>query len=132
MWRGTGRQYLQSSRPNRSWSYFRWPSSMSSSKTKETVIVKFKSMKQKWKMLIHGKNLCNNSENLNQLKFAGKLESMCHQNHQLPFKCSQLKNAVKTHYAWFWNNIINVKRNERSQPAKIYHIIDIKKTSWCW
>ena len=93
--------------------------------------MKFKSMKQKWKMLIHGENLCNNSENLNQLKFAGKLESMCHQNHQLPVKCSQLKNAVKTHYAWFWNNIINVKRNERSQPAKIYHIIDIKKTSWC-
>ena len=28
---------------------------------------------------------------------------------------------------WSWNNVINVKLNERSQPAKSYHIIDIKK-----
>ena len=27
----------------------------------------------------------------------------------------------------FGNNVINVKLNERSQPAKIYHIIDIEK-----
>ena len=27
----------------------------------------------------------------------------------------------------FWNNIINVKLNEISQPVKIYHIIDIEK-----
>ena len=69
-------------------------------------------------------------EHLNQLKFAGKLfisESMCHENHQLAYKCRQLKNAGKIHSTWFWNNVINVKLNERSQPAKIYHIIDIEK-----
>ena len=99
-------------------------------KKKEIVIVKFKSRKQKRNILIDRKNLRNKSENLSQLKFAGKLfisESMCHENHQLAYKCRQLKNARKIHSTWFWNNVINVKLNERSQPAKIYHIIDIEK-----
>ena len=102
-------------------------------KKKETVIVKFKSKKQKWKILIDRKNLRNKSENLSQLKFTGKLfisESMCHENHQLAYKCRQLKNAGKIHSTWFWNNVINVKLNERSQPAKIYHIIDIEKLAF--
>ena len=103
---------------------------MPSAKKKETVIVKFKSTKQKRIILIDRKNLRNKSENLSQLKFAVKIfisESMCHENHQLAYKYRQFKNAWKIHSAWFWNNIINVKLNERSQPAKIYHIIDIEK-----
>ena len=67
-------------------------------KKKEIVIVKFKSRKQKWNILIDGKNLRNKSENLSQLKFAGKLfisESMCHENQQLAYKCRQLKNDIK-------------------------------------
>ena len=103
---------------------------MPSSKIKGSEIVKFKFRKQKRKILIDRKNLCNKSENLSQLKFAGKLfisESMCHENHQLAYKCRQLKNAGKLHSTWFWINVINVKLNERSQPAKIYHIIDIEK-----
>ena len=28
---------------------------------------------------------------------------------------------------WFWNNSVNVKLNESSQPTKIYHVIDIEK-----
>ena len=102
---------------------------MSSTKKKEAVIVKFKSSRQKGKILIDRKNFCNKSENLSQLKFAVKLiilESMCYENHQLAYKCRQLKNVGKTHSKWFWNNVINAKLNERSQPAKIYHI-DIKK-----
>ena len=94
---------------------------------KKRLIVKFKSRKQKLKILIDRKNLRNKSENHSQLKFAGKLfssESMCHENHQLAYKCRQLKNAWKIYSAWFWNN---VKFNERCQPAKIYHIIDIEK-----
>ena len=88
------------------------------------MIVTFKSMKQKQKILIDRKNLRNKSENLSQLKFAVKLfisGSMCHKNHQLTYKCRQFKNAGKTHLTWFWNNVINVKRNKRSQTAKIYH-----------
>ena len=52
---------------------------------------------------------------------------MYHENHQLANKSRQLKNIGKIHFTWFWNNVINVKLNERSQPAKIYHIIDIEK-----
>ena len=28
---------------------------------------------------------------------------------------------------WFWNNSVNVKLSERSQPTKIHHAIDIEK-----
>ena len=34
---------------------------------------------------------------------------MCHENHQLAYKCRQLKNAGKIHSTWFWNNVVNVK-----------------------
>ena len=40
------------------------------------------------------------SEDLRQLKFSGKFfisESMFHENHQLAYKCCQLKNAGKVH-----------------------------------
>ena len=38
-----------------------------------------------------------------------------------------MKNAGKIHSTWSWNNSINVKHNERSQPKKIHHVIDIEK-----
>ena len=28
---------------------------------------------------------------------------------------------------WFWNNSVNVKLNEKSQPTKIHHVIDIEQ-----
>ena len=121
---------MGSSLPNRSWSHSRWPSNLPSPEKKEAVIVKFKSMKKKRKILIDRQNLFYNHKNISQLKFAGKLlisESMCHENHQLAYKCRKLKNAGKIHSAWFWNNVINVKLNERSQPAKMYRTIDSKK-----
>ena len=99
-------------------------------KKKELVIVKFKCRKLKQKVLVSRKNLRNKSEDLRQLKFSGKLfisESMCHENHQLAYKCRQLKNAGKIHSTWFWNNAVNVKLSERSNPVKIFHIIDIEK-----
>ena len=99
-------------------------------KKKESVIVKFKCRKLKQKVLVNRKNLQNKSEDLRQLKFSGKLfisESMCHENHQLAYKCRQLKNAGKIHSTWFWNNAVNVKLRERSKPVKIFYIIDIEK-----
>ena len=99
-------------------------------KKKESVIVKFKCRKLKWSMLVDRKNLWNKSEDLHQLRFSRKLfisESMCHENHQLAYKCCQLKNAGKIHYTWSWNNAVNVKLSERSNPVKIFHIIDIEK-----
>ena len=94
------------------------------------LFVKFKYRKPKQSVLINSKNLRNKSEDLRQLKFSGKLfisESMCHENHQLAYKCRQLKNAGKIHSTWFWNNAVNVKLSERSNPVKIFHIIDIEK-----
>ena len=93
-------------------------------KKKESVIVKFKCRKLKWSMLQ------NKSEDLHQLRFSGKLfisESMCHENHQLAYKCRQLKNAGKIHSIWFWNNAVNVKLSEGSNLVKVFHIIDIEK-----
>ena len=99
-------------------------------KKKESVIVKFKCRKLKQNVLVNWKNLWNKSEDLHQLKFSGKLfisESMCHENHQLAYKCHQLKNTGKIHFNWFWNNAVNAKLRERSNPIKICHIIDIEK-----
>ena len=99
-------------------------------KKKESDIVKFKCRKLKRSVLVNRKNLRNKSEDLRQLRFSGKLfisESMCHENHQLAYKCRQLKNAGKIHSTWFWNNTVNVKLSERSNPVKIFHIIDIEK-----
>ena len=65
-----------------------------------------------------------------QLKFSDKLflsESTCQENHKLAYKCRQLKNTGKIHSTWFCNNSINVQFEERSQPNKIHHIIDIEK-----
>ena len=87
----------------------------------------------KRKIFIDRKNLQNNSENLNWLKFAGRVlisDSMCHENHQLPCKCKQLKNAGKMHSTWFWNNAVNIKLDERSRLATISHYW-LRETSWC-
>ena len=99
-------------------------------KKKESVIVKLKCRKLKRRVLVNRKNLRNKFEDLRQLKFSGRLfmlESMCHENHQLAYKCRQLKNAGKIHSTWFWKSAVNVKLSERSNPVKIFHIIDIEK-----
>ena len=99
-------------------------------KKKDTVIVKFKCRKQRRSILTNRKNLRNKSDGLTRLNFSGRLfvsDSMCHENHQLSYKCRQLKNAGKIHSTWFWNNSVNVKLDERSHPTKINHVIDIEK-----
>ena len=99
-------------------------------KRKESVIVKCKCRNLKRSVLVNRKDLQNKSEDLRQLRFSGKLfisESMCHENDQLAYKCRQLKNTDKIHATWFWNNAVNVKLSERSNPVKIFHIIDNEK-----
>ena len=99
-------------------------------KKMNTFIIKFKCRKQRRSILINRKNLRNKSDGLTQLNFSGRLfisESMCHENHQLSYKCRQLKNTGKIYSTWFWNNSVNVKLNEKSQSTKIHHVIDIGK-----
>ena len=93
-------------------------------------IIKFKCRKLKRSVLVNRKNIRNKSEGIRQLKCFGKLfisESMCHENHQLAYKCRQLKNAGKIHSTWFWKNAVNVKLSERSSSATIIQTIDIEK-----
>ena len=58
-------------------------------KRTDRVIVKFKCRKQKNSVMYKRKNLGNKSQELNNLKFSGRLfvsESMSHENQQLAYK----------------------------------------------
>ena len=87
-------------------------------KKKDTVIVKFKCRKQKRSILINRKNLRNKPDVLTQLSFSGRFsvsESMCHENHQLYYKCRHLKSAGKIHSTWFWNKSKNLMKEVNLQ-----------------
>ena len=49
---------------------------------------------------------------LKELHFEESLylsDSMCTENHNLLYRCCQLKNAKRIHASWFFNNVINVR-----------------------
>ena len=95
---------------------------------KDRVIIKFKCRKQKHCVLLNRITLQNRSLDLMQLKFSGKLfvnESMCHKNHQLAYKCHQLKSVHKIHSTWFYNGTLHIKHVENG-PIRI-HPTDIEK-----
>ena len=97
---------------------------------KDRVIIKFKCRKQKHRVLLNRKTLQNKSLDLTQLKFSGKLfvnESICHENHQLAYKCCQLKSAHKIHLTWFYNSTLLIKLVENWPIHKIFHPTDIEK-----
>ena len=97
---------------------------------KDRVIIKFKCRKQKHRVLSNRKTLQNKSVDLTQLKFSGKLfvnESMCHENHQLTYKCRQLKCARKIHSTWFYNSTFHIKLVENGPIHKIFHPTNIEK-----
>ena len=65
-----------------------------------------------------------------QLKFSGKLfvnDSMCHENHQLAYKCHQLKSVCKIHSTWFYNSTLPIKLVENGPIHKIFLPMDIEK-----
>ena len=96
----------------------------------DCIIIKFKCRKQKHCVFLNHKTLQNKSFNLTQLKFSGKLfvnDSMCHENHQLAYKCCQLKSACKIHSTWFYNSTLHIKLVENSPIHKIFHPTDIEK-----
>ena len=97
---------------------------------KDHIIIMFKCRKQKHRILLNPKTLQNKSLDLTQLKFSGKLfvnESMCHENHQLAYKCRQLKSARKIHSTWFYNSTLHIKLVENGPIHKIFHPLDIEK-----
>ena len=92
---------------------------------KDRIIIKFKCRKQKYRVLLNRKGLQNKSLDLTQLKFSGKLfvnESMCHENHQLAYKCQ--KSALKIHSAWFYNSTLHIKLVENGPIHKIFYPTD--------
>ena len=52
---------------------------------------------------------------------------MCHENHQLTYKCRQLKSARKIHFTWFYNSTLHMKLVENGPIHKIFHLTDIEK-----
>ena len=98
-------------------------------KRSDRVIVKFKCCKQKNSVMYKCKILGNNSQELCNLKFSGRIfvnESMSYENQQLAFECRQLKSAQKIHSTWFFNNAVNLKLTEHGRIHKIFHVTDIE------
>ena len=54
-------------------------------------------------------------------------ERMCHENHQLAYKCGKLKSVHKIHLTWFYNSTLHIKLVENGPIHKIFHPTDIDK-----
>ena len=101
-------------------------------KRTDRVIVKFKCCKQKDSVMYKRKNLGNKSQELNNIKFSGRLfvsESMSHENQQLAYQCRQLKSAQKIHSTLFFNNVVDLKLTEHGRIYKIFHAKNIENLS---
>ena len=65
---------------------------------------------------------------LKELHFEESLflsDSMCIENHNLFYKCHQLKNAKRIHACWFFNKTINVRLMDKGPIFKIFHESDL-------
>ena len=97
-------------------------------KKKDRVIIEFKCRKQKHRVISNRKTLQN--KNFELKKNSGKLlidESRSHENHQLTYKCRQVKNARKIHSAWFYKSPLQINLDENEVIHKIFHQTDIDK-----
>ena len=96
---------------------------------KGRVIVKFRCRKHRQNVPYNHKNLQSKGLELTKLKFSSKLfvnESLSYENQQLVYKCRKLKSARKICSTWFYNNCVNIKLSEHSNPVKIFHVRDIE------
>ena len=95
---------------------------------RDRVIIKFSSRKKKKNYVIFRKTSFNGkSGELKKLGFtSAKLfisDSMCHENHQLFYKCKQLT----LYSVWFFSNCMYVQIGKNSDATKIKHVCDIEK-----
>ena len=96
---------------------------------KGRVTVKFRCRKHRQNVPYNHKNLQSKGLELTKLKFSSKLfvnESLSYENQQLVYKCQKLKSARKICSTWFYNNCVNIKLSEHSNPVKIFHVRDIE------
>ena len=98
---------------------------------RDQVIVKFFSRIKRNDVVFKKKSLNGKSDEFKILGFTSARlfisDSMCHENHQLFYRCRQLKIRGLLHLAWFFINCIYVKVDENSDPTKIKHVCDIEK-----
>ena len=96
------------------------------------MVVKFSSRRKRTDVIFKKKSLNRKSDELKNLGFtSAKLfisGLMCHENHQLFYRCRQLKRGGLLHLAWFFSNCVYVKVSEKSNATKIKHVCDIEKT----
>ena len=52
---------------------------------------------------------------------------MCSENHQLVYRCRQLKSTHKINSAWFYNSTLHIKLVEIKPIHKIFHPTDIEQ-----
>ena len=99
---------------------------------RDRVIVKFSSRRKRNYVTFKKKSLNGKSDELKNLGFTSvKLfisDSMCHENHQLFYRCRQLKRRGLLHSAWFFSNCIYIKVGKNSSATKIKPACDIDKT----
>ena len=73
-------------------------------KRRSRVILKFKDRKLRYQVMANRKKLMEKKNELKELHFEESLylsDSMCTDNHNLFYKCRQLKNVKRTHACWF-------------------------------
>ena len=91
----------------------------------------FQQKKKRNDIIFKEKSLNGKSDKLKNLGFmSAKLfisDSMCYENHQLFYRCRQLKRWGLFHLAWFFCICIYVKVGKNSDATKIKHICNIQK-----
>ena len=91
-------------------------------KRRGRVIPTFKDCKLRYQAMANRKFLEKKKE-LKELHFEESLylsDSMCTENHNLFYKCRQLKNAKRIHACWFFN-VINVQLMDKGPIFKILY-----------
>ena len=76
------------------------------------------------------KKLMEKKNELKELHFEESLylsDSMCTENHNLFYKCHQLKSTKRIHACWFFNSVINVWLTDKGPIFKIFHESDLEE-----
>ena len=88
------------------------------------VILKFKDCKLRYQVLANRKKMMEKKNELKELDFEESLflnDSMCTENHNLFYKCCQLKTPKRIHACWFFNNSINVQLMDKGPIFENFH-----------
>ena len=99
-------------------------------KRRGRVILKFKDCKLRYQVMANRKKLMEKKNELKELHFEESFflsDSMCTENHNLFYKCRQLKKAKKIYACWFFNSAINVRLMDKGPIFKIFHEYDLEE-----